>query len=346
MRIVAIKTHAAGDLLLTTPALRALQRRFPEADLLLLTGRANVDVAGAVPGVDAYMFVDEKVAFKPKLFSTYRLARDIKNSGADMVALFQPWPALARMLNWGGAAVYAPFAGAKPPRYLAGGAPWQPNADKYVAENYVEVVEAAGCTRDDLRLDFVIPRGVPKAAEITGIKKKKKYVALVPSGGTNPRESVEAKLPPAYFFAEIVDFIKKESGRPVVLVGGPQDQERCAAIAAKADGRDVVNLAGKADVFESARLIENSAYLITVDSLPLHIGVALQKPTLALFAPSNPAALLPRGGPAQAVAAELECAPCYANSPFPRCKRPFKYECRERIPLAAVKDFILKREKK
>lgn len=346
MRLVAIKTHAAGDLLLTTPALRTLRRGFPEADLVLLTGRSNVDVAGAVPGVDAYMFADEKAAIKPNLVTTHRLARDIKSSGADVVFLFQPWPGLARMLNWGGAAVYAPFTGSKPPRYLAGGAPWRPNGDKYIAENYVEVAEAAGCARDNLRLDFMIPYGVPEAAEITGIKKKKKYVALVPSGGKNPRETVPAKLPPSHFFVEVVDFIKKETGRPVVLVGGPDDRERCAAVAAKAGDGNVVNLAGKTDIFESAQLIDGAAYVITVDSLPLHIGVALNKPTLGLFAPSNPAALLPRGGPAEAVAPDLECAPCYANSPFPRCKRPFKYECRERIPLAKVKEFILKHEKK
>jgi heptosyltransferase-2 len=345
VRLIAIKTHAAGDLLLTTPALRALRRGFPEADLVLLTGRANVDVAGAIPGVDAYMFVDEKVAFKPNPLTTYRLAKDIKNSGADTAFLFQPWPGLARMLSWGGAAVYAPYTGGKPPRYLAGGAPWQPNGDKYIAQNYVEVAEAADCARDGLQLDFVIPRGVPKAAEITGIKKKKKYVAVVPSGGRNPRETVGAKVPPAHFFIEIADFIKKKTGRPVVLVGGPYDRENCAAVAAKAGNPSVINLAGKTDIFESARVIDGAAYLITVDSLPLHVGVALKKPTLGLFAPTNPAALLPRKGPATAVAAELECAPCYANGPSPRCKRPFKYECRERIPLAPVKEFILKREK-
>jgi ADP-heptose:LPS heptosyltransferase len=98
-------------------------------------------------------------------------------------------------------------------------------------------------------------------------------------------------------------------------------------------------------LFESARVVEGASYLITVDTLPMHVAVALRKPTLALFGPTNPDALLPRDGTAAAVAAELECAPCYANSPFPRCKRPFKYECRERIPLGPVKEFILKRER-
>lgn len=332
--------------MLTTPALRALRRGFPDADLILLTGRANVDVAGAVPGVDAYMFADEKAALKPNPLATYKFFRDVKNCRADKIVMFQLWPALARLLKLSRTSVYAPFAGLKPPGYLAGGAVWQPNGNKYVAEIYVEVAEAAGCVRDHLQLDFAIPRGVPKAAEITGLSSRKKYAALAPSGGRNPRETVAAKLPPEYFFVEIVDFIKKETGRPIVFIGGPGDKERCAAIAAKVGNGRVVNLAGKTDVFESARVIDEAAYLITVDTLPMHVAVALKKPTLALFAPTNPAALLPRDGPAKAVAAELECAPCYANSPFPRCKRPFKYECRERIPLAPVKEFILKRDGK
>ncbi|HUU57384.1 MAG TPA: glycosyltransferase family 9 protein [bacterium] len=343
MRLLAIKTHAAGDLLLITPALRALRRSGDDVSVILLTGQANAQVAQAIPGIDAYLFVKEGSLFRRNPLELYKLLRNIKRSGVEKAVIFQPSPRLTRFVRLAGIPVYAPFRGTKPPRRLAGGVPWRPNADKYIAENYVEVAEAAGGGRDDLRLDFVFPKGVPNASEITGLRGKKKYVALAPSGGRNPREKVVAKLPPAYFFGEIIDFILGETGRPVVIIGGPGDVERCAAVAAKTTKNPIVNIAGKTNVFECARVIEKAAYVITIDSLPMHIAVALQKPTLALFGPTNPQALLPPHGPVTAVAAELECAPCYANSPFPSCKRPFKYECRERIPLAPVKEFILQR---
>jgi ADP-heptose:LPS heptosyltransferase len=346
MRLIAIKTRASEDLLLTTPALRALRRGFPKADLILLTGRANANVAGAIPGVDAYMFVDDKTAFNPGPLSTYGVFKDVSKTRAEAAFLFQPWPTLARLLRLKGTAVYAPFTKTQPPPYLAGGARWQANAGKYVAENYVKIAEAAGCARDDLRLDFVIPRGVPRAAEIAGVRPKKKYVALAPSGWGNPREAVDAKSPPERFFVEVVDFVKKEAGRQVVMLGGPQSRETCAAIAAKSANDGVINLAGKTDIFEAAKVIGAAAYLITVDALTLYVGVALEKPTLALFAPTNPKARLPAQGPTAAVAAELECAPCCDGAPLPRCRRPFKYECRERIPLGPVKEYILQREKK
>jgi ADP-heptose:LPS heptosyltransferase len=345
MRLIAIKTHAGEELLLATPAIRALRRSFPKADLILLTGRANANVAGGIPGVDAYMFVDEKAALNPGPISTYRVFKDVSKTHAEAAFLFQRWPMLARLLRLRGTAVYAPFSEARPPAYLAGGARWLPTGGKYLAENYMEIVEAAGCARDDLGLDFVIPRGVPRAAEITGVRPKKKYVAVAPSGWRNSPEAVDAKSPPEAFFVEVVDFIKKKAGRQVVMLGGPADRESCAAIAAKT-GDGVINLAGQTDLFEAAKVVNAAAYVITVDALPLYISVALKKPTLALFAPTNPAARLPAQGPAAAVAAKLECAPCCDGAPLPRCRRPFKYECRERIPLGPIKEFILQREKK
>jgi heptosyltransferase-3 len=346
MRLIAIKTHAGEELLLTTPALRALRRGFPKADLILFTGRDNTNVAGAIPGVDAYMFADGKIAFNPGPFSTYRVFKHIAKTRAEAAFLFQPWPLLARLLRLKGTAVYAPFAGARSPSYLAGGARWLPTGGKYAAEKYVEVAEAAGCARDDLGLDFVIPRGVPRAAEITGVRPRKKYVAIAPSGWRTSREAEDAKSPPVEFFVEVVDFIKKKTGRQVVILGGPADRENCAAVAAKTGSDGVINLAGQTDLFEAAKVIDAAAYLVTVDALPLYISVALNKAALALFAPTDPKARLPAQGPAAAVAARLDCAPCCGGAPLPRCKRPFKYECRERIPLGPIKEFILQREKK
>jgi ADP-heptose:LPS heptosyltransferase len=341
MSLLAIKTHAAGDLLLITPALRALRRPGEDVSLILLTGRSNAQVAQAIPTVDAYLFAQERHTSRRNPVDIFKLLRNVKHSGAEKAVLFQNSPRLARFARLAGIPVYAPYDGPKPPRLLAGGVPWQPNAGKYVAENYVELAEAAGGVRDGLRLDFVIPDGVPSAHEITGLRGRKRYVVVAPSGGRNPREKVAAKFPPASFFGEIIDFVIGETGRPVVIVGGPGDAQRCAEVAARATKGPVVDLAGKTTVLECGRLIERAEYLITIDSLPMHVAVALRKPALALFGPTNPRALLPADGPVKAVAAELDCAPCYANSPFPTCRRRPRYECREKIPPAAVKEFIL-----
>ncbi len=343
MRIIAIKTHAAGDLLLVTPALRALRRAGPDIELILITGRANEEVARGIPGLAAALYVDERGLLRNKLGAAYTLYKNIGGMRADKAVVFQPSPRLARLVALTGTPVYAPTA-AKTPGFLSGSARWQPNVEKYIAENYVEVAEAAGGVRDDLRLDYVIPPGTRDAAALTGFASGQRYVAVAPAGGRNPRECVEAKLPPVTFFAEMIDFINDQAARPVVLVGGPGDEGRCAAVAARCR-RPPVDLAGKTTVGETAQVIRGAAYIVTVDSLPMHLAVALRKPGLAVFGPTNPKALLPRDGAVVAFGPEVECAPCYANSLFPPCRRPFKYECRERVPLGPIKQFVLDMEK-
>lgn len=345
MLIVAIKTHAGGDLLLTTPALRALRHGFPDADLILVTGRANAGVARAIPGIAAYLFVDEVALLRRRFTTVINFLRNLKSLRADKTVIFQRSAALARVARLAGGQVFAPYRGARLPRYLAGGAPWVPNGEKYIAENYVEVAEAAGGVRDDLRLDFVISADVADASALTGLSGKKRYVVVAPGGAENPRERVEAKLPPVRQWVEIIDFVSTQSGRDVVIVGGPGDVGRCSEIVAQVRA-PVVNLAGRTTVAELGRVISEAAYVITNDSLPLHVAVAFGKPTLVLFGPSNPKALLPPGDKVAAVTAEVDCAPCYANSPFPRCRRPFKFECRERIPMAPIKDWVLRFEKR
>lgn len=343
MRILAIKTHAGGDLLLTSPALRALRKGIPGAEIILVTGHANAEVAAALPNLPAVMLVDEDDLLKRRPRAAYELYRNIRSSRADRAVIFQPSPHLARITALARIPVFAPAAGARAPKWLAGSVPWIPNGDQYVAATYLALAIKAGGADDGLDLDFVIPDSTPTAAALTGITAKRKYVAIAPAGGRNPREEVEAKLPPVGFFAAIVNMIAQETGRPIVLLGGPRDKGRCEAIAAAA-AVPALNMAARTTLAESARIIQEAAYLITIDSLPLHIAVALKTPTLALFGPSNPRALLPPQSPVTALLPETPCAPCYANMPFPPCRRKPRFECREQIPLAAVEKFVLQME--
>ena len=344
MRILAVKTHAAGDLLLATPAFRALRRGFPAADFVLVTGFANAELAPCLPGFAAYMFVDEVALLRRDLRAAYDFYKNMRTSRADKLVLFQPTPRLSRLLSWTGIPVYAPTAG-KPPKYLAGAAPWVPNGDKYVAANYVEVAVAAGGQADGLDLDCVIPDDVAAAAALTGWPEDEPYAVVVPSGGRNAREEVPAKIPPPALFSKVLALIAGEAGRAVCLIGGAGDVAVCEKLAAAAPGR-VVSLAGRTTVAEAARVIAGAAYVITVDSLPMHLAAAFKRPTLALFGPSNPRALLNAEGSVTAVTPALACAPCYANGPFPPCRQPAKFACREQLPWNAIQDFIQRQEGK
>jgi heptosyltransferase-1 len=78
---------------------------------------------------------------------------------------------------------------------------------------------------------------------------------------------------------------------PLVLNGGPADRQRLEAIAREAPaGSCVVNITSVAGLLGVTR---RACAVVGVDSGPLHLAAALEKPGVALFGPTDPA----RNGP-------------------------------------------------
>jgi len=85
-------------------------------------------------------------------------------------------------------------------------------------------------------------------------------------------------------------------------------------VAQIAEGLPCLNLAGKVTLQELAALIALSEQVICVDSLPLHMASALQKPVLAIFGPSSDVTWGPWQNPlARVVSQTMSCRPCYQD---------------------------------
>jgi lipopolysaccharide heptosyltransferase II len=100
-------------------------------------------------------------------------------------------------------------------------------------------------------------------------------------------------------------------GCQVVLAGGPDDEDVIRLI--KETGEFPVTEAyGKTkSLGQLAALIEQADVLVSVDSAPMHVGVGVSTPTVAIFGPTDPAKLLPPGTVHLPVAVEgLSCRPC------------------------------------
>src|SRR5262249_26690135 len=62
---------------------------------------------------------------------------------------------------------------------------------------------------------------------------------------------------------------------------------------------------------ELAILLSRSAIAVTNDSGPMHLAVALNKPVVTIFGPTDPVWIGPYGRPHAVVRAPLNCSPCY-----------------------------------
>ncbi len=116
------------------------------------------------------------------------------------------------------------------------------------------------------------------------------------------------------------------SGRSVVLAGAAAERRRCREVAAMCSG--VCDLSGQTTLSELAAIIRRSAVCVTNDSGSMHLAVALGRPVVSVFGPTDPVWIGPYGQPNAVVRADIPCAPCYLRQ-LRRC--PHDHACMKQI---------------
>jgi len=111
-------------------------------------------------------------------------------------------------------------------------------------------------------------------------------------------------------FSEVGATAVRELEAAVVTIGGVEDQglaaEVCAAIGSKA-----ISAAGRLTLRQSAELIRRCRVLVCNDSAPLHLGVAMGTPVVAVFGPTvTRFGFGPLGKAHAVVERDLPCRPC------------------------------------
>jgi ADP-heptose:LPS heptosyltransferase len=150
----------------------------------------------------------------------------------------------------------------------------------------------------------------------------------VPLIGINPGASMKAKRWPVERFAAVGADLADRFDAQVLVLGGPDDEGRAAAIARSIPGARSV--AGRARLGETAALLRRCRLLISGDTGPLHMAVALGVPSVGLFGPTNPGKYGPwnqrgegGGGPRSGGAGPRGGAVVLRHAdPCAQCRRP------------------------
>ncbi len=116
-------------------------------------------------------------------------------------------------------------------------------------------------------------------------------------------------------FASIVDQVKERFDTACVLTGGREDREMAEEIKAFSTNTPI-NLVGRTRIEELISVLQHSKTVITCDTGPMHLAVALGKDVIALFGPSDPRRTGPFKG--RVIQKKLHCSPCNAK----KCEDP------------------------
>ena len=102
---------------------------------------------------------------------------------------------------------------------------------------------------------------------------------------------------PAENWCKLAELLEKEPDVDVILAGGPDDKEAIEQINAqlKPGSRAISTYGQTRSLKDLVGLIDICDLTVCVDSAPMHLAIALDKPTVALFGPTNEAVLVPPG---------------------------------------------------
>lgn len=114
-------------------------------------------------------------------------------------------------------------------------------------------------------------------------------------------------------YARLADLLSQQGIRDVLLLGGPDEVEECAAIAAASDAR-VHDLCGQTALQEIVPLCESARFVVANDTGTAHVAAVAGRPMLVLCGPTDPRKVLPAGPSVVGLQAQLECINCYRKT--------------------------------
>jgi lipopolysaccharide heptosyltransferase II len=180
-----------------------------------------------------------------------------------------------------------------------------PTLDAHAVDRYLWLGPILGL--DDQPPDFRIPvppkarSWVDRLLTLHGLLGKE-FAVLVP--GT----IWETKHWQVEGFAQVATYLTR-SNRAVVLAGSAKERPRCQQVMAACP--QACDLSGQTTLSQLAALIQRAALCVTNDSGSMHLTVALGKPVVSVFGPTDPLWIGPYGRPHAVVRAEVPCSPCY-----------------------------------
>ena len=354
-RILLIKLSAVGDVVHTIPVLNKLRRRYPDARIDWLVTPAIAELLRHHPGISNVIEFTRSDWKHPWRWSTYvnslRLAARLKANDYELVVDMhgQLRTALATLAT--GAAVRIGFdrprakvwqaserilpanarrhawKGAREGSWLAYTHHMTvPTLDLHAVDRYLSVGRMLGLDAEPADFSFPVPRAASeRIAHLLGRHGAGANLLTMAAGTI-----WETKHWRTEGFAEVARHFMRR-GHSVVLFGSARERAACQAVAALAPG--AINLAGETSLSEMAELIRRSTICLTNDSGPMHMAVALDRPVVSIFGPTDELWIGPYRRPSAVVRANLACAPCYLRV-LSRC--PHGHACMQQVSAAAV----------
>jgi ADP-heptose:LPS heptosyltransferase len=288
-RVLVVKLSSLGDIVHVTPCLRALRHAWPRAEIVMAVEHRFADLVRHSPYLDGLVEVDPPLRTTWAIWQQARRALGpFRKVPFDLAIDFQGNRRSALWIYASGAAVKAGRGGWRPG--------WQVSVARDPGHHAVEVcasiAKAIGIAVDDLSPEITVSSSdagrICDLLRPHGLGDRDLFLA-------HPFSRWRSKEWPLARYVETLRAIRPPNGRPWVVTGGPDDEERAGALIAALPAGTAISLAGRLTVGELLCLLRRGKFLLTGDTGPMHAAAAFGVTVVALFGPTWPERTGPRG---------------------------------------------------
>ncbi|TNF30194.1 MAG: lipopolysaccharide heptosyltransferase family protein [Bacteroidetes bacterium] len=315
-RILIIRFSSIGDIVLTSPVVRALRKKYPEADIRFVTKKQYAELVQPNPHLNGVFLLHQ---------SLHALGKELKAFDPELVIDLHH-NLRTRVLRTLVGGQWFAFRKLNVEKWLKVNLKVDRLPNAHIVDRYMETLKPLGIENDRKGLDFFFPKeffvpDVPAAL-------KHGFVSVVVGAKFRTKQLPEHKL------VELCNGIQ----HPVLLIGGPEDESLGTAIAAKSSA-NVFNGCGKFSLLQSAWLIKQSQLVITHDTGMMHIAAAFRKKIISIWGNTIPEFGMYPYLPAEegsfiSEVKDLNCRPC-SKIGFSKCPKGH-FRCMEEQDVAAI----------
>jgi heptosyltransferase II len=294
-KILLARTDRLGDVVLTTPAIKAVRDAYPDAYIAMVVRPYTQQVVQGNPYLDEVIVYD-KYRRHRSIFSTMIFALNLRKRGFDRAIIFHPTNRMhliayianiPRRIGYDNKLGFLLTDRIRNLKY---------QGLKHEKDYTLDVLKALGIESDENELYMSLTDlSIKQADNILSEHGVKKYDRIVVM---HPGASCASKIWPYERFAKLADMLSHKYGVKIVIVGGNHEKDIfCAEKVSRFMQEQAVLLSGVLDIGQLAAVLKRAIVFISNDSGPVHVAVAMGTRVIDIFARAQPGLSPKRWGP-------------------------------------------------
>jgi heptosyltransferase-2 len=317
VKFLIIRFSSIGDIILTTPVIRMLKKQFPHSEIHYVTKQSNALLVNNNPYIDKVHLLED---------SLHNLIDKLKQESYDFIIdLHRNFRSLIIKICLGKKSFS--FSKLNFRKWLLVNFKKDCLPNVHIVDRYLDTLKKFKVESDNNGLDFFIPSDID-IGQINHINEA--YVVLVLGANHYTK-----RMP----FDKLV-YLSNSIDKQLIALGGNAESDIGKKLSIESS--NVLNLCGKLDIYQSAKVLQNASLVITGDTGLMHISSALKKNIISVWGNTVPEfGMFPYFAGEKSAIFEvnnLKCRPC-SKIGFQSCPKKH-FHCMNGIDYGSIISYI------